>query len=840
MRWSPTVRAPHRPPLPVGGPASPGGAGFCGNASRPQSINLTSAFIDHWGREMTRRSFGRDGRRMRLGARPLVWVLAWLTIVALVAPAGSGSATLAQPVRTATETALLMPDTRTDVDTLGAAPLPGVGLVSADATPGPGGGSGGHDPSPGPKKKSDSSSDGGSGKSGPAPKKDSSPGDSGKAAPSPKKESAPGDGGKAAPAPDKHDVAASSTGGAAAPHADAPSSSPSNGAPARPGTPSAPADNATSPAAEGGSPTQGAAAPATTAPGAPATGKASSNSSTAGGSGATQIPPVVGAPRAPGDPTSQTSAPVLGAAQPATSPTDGQQGGPTVAPVAGGVRPLSAAVGADPATRGAALPLAAARPPLAIDGSTAMTTDPGTAGVLRDFQNGQPGGAGSGPLDFTSGSVNPERANALVSQEGGDVGKFNSMIHEVGGPNPTVTQSPMLLRDDKGHFGTASLFQVKGADGQVHLVDGQGTKYNDINDYLQNNQFDDSWTMVRSAHPGINEGGPQQLVSGPAHDTTFGQRVGKIGDKVAGPAMIVGGGLVVLGSAGGEVVSGGLGTPVAAPAAVWGAGLVSAGAAWTASRAGDDLINRYQHGRSLSWSDPQARGDYLGIATAAAGGAGGIARGLGLPGLAAGADRVALAAGGSLVGENGQQLADDWPNLTPQQQAERSAELGLSAGALATPLAGRAIPEGSLRPPVSRPDLKLPGGNPTDKALPSSSRSGQDATSPVGGAAGATTPGGRLPTPVEAQKIVEQAEPIGSAMKNDPYHRAPSFVMDQISSRGSVFRIKSGNGDKTLIQTPGDVNGKAGRFEWIVNDQGKLEHQVFVSNGSINGKPNVP
>jgi hypothetical protein len=43
-----------------------------------------------------------------------------------------------------------------------------------------------------------------------------------------------------------------------------------------------------------------------------------------------------------------------------------------------------------------------------------------------------------------------------------------------------------------------------------------------------------------------------------------------------------------------------------------------------------------------------------------------------------------------------------------------------------------------------------------------------------------------------------------------------------------------------LIQAPGELNDMSGRFEWIVNDQGELEHQMFVKGGSINGLPITP
>jgi len=56
-----------------------------------------------------------------------------------------------------------------------------------------------------------------------------------------------------------------------------------------------------------------------------------------------------------------------------------------------------------------------------------------------------------------------------------------------------------------------------------------------------------------------------------------------------------------------------------------------------------------------------------------------------------------------------------------------------------------------------------------------------------------------------------------------------------------VYRFIGGDGvERTLIQSPGQVNGLAGRFEWVVDDFGNLTHQRFIKGGSIKGVPNVP
>ena len=52
-----------------------------------------------------------------------------------------------------------------------------------------------------------------------------------------------------------------------------------------------------------------------------------------------------------------------------------------------------------------------------------------------------------------------------------------------------------------------------------------------------------------------------------------------------------------------------------------------------------------------------------------------------------------------------------------------------------------------------------------------------------------------------------------------------------------MFRTVGGDEvERLLVQAPGEVNGVAGRLEWIV-DGGNLTHQMFVRGGTIIGIP---
>jgi len=406
-----------------------------------------------------------------------------------------------------------------------------------------------------------------------------------------------------------------------------------------------------------------------------------------------------------------TVAPAAAPPPPGATPP-GNNGGPTVAPAAPprpvppggtqlaadqtplGARPPPATPSGSLAERQAVGPLT----PEVVSGPNKLTMDPTASGLVNDYRKTLPSDVSAGQLNFGSTPVAAPRWNQLVGQEGGDVGKFNSMVHEVGGPNPQVTQTPLLLRSDKGEFGTASLFQVKGADGKTTLVDGQGAKYTGMNDYLDHNELDDSWTMVRPANPGAPAGEQGQLISGPAHNTTMWQKVGKAGDKIAEP-MVAAGSALVGGAAVAELASVGAATPVAATAAAVGGGMMAVGGGWMALRSGSDLIDRYQHGRSLSLADPQARADYLGIAGGVGGAAGNLTRALGATSaVTRAADGTALGAGGAMTVSESSQLYHDWDKLSPDQRSERLGQIALNVGLLrrsgASREAGPTSPQG--------------------------------------------------------------------------------------------------------------------------------------------------
>lgn len=74
----------------------------------------------------------------------------------------------------------------------------------------------------------------------------------------------------------------------------------------------------------------------------------------------------------------------------------------------------------------------------------------------------------------------------------------------------------------------------------------------------------------------------------------------------------------------------------------------------------------------------------------------------------------------------------------------------------------------------------------------------------------------------------------GSALKTDPYHAFPNIV-DNYAGYATKSPINNG----TLYQLQGSLNGTAGRFEWIVQNQ-QVTHRMFVKGGTINGIQIMP
>lgn len=90
-------------------------------------------------------------------------------------------------------------------------------------------------------------------------------------------------------------------------------------------------------------------------------------------------------------------------------------------------------------------------------------------------------------------------------------------------------------------------------------------------------------------------------------------------------------------------------------------------------------------------------------------------------------------------------------------------------------------------------------------------------------------------------KALLAAQPVASALKSDAMHRAATFMKQEAAEFGTHTKLVGGDGvTRTLTQMLGGFNGKAGRYEYIVEQGGDMTHQRFVPDGAINGVPNKP
>jgi RHS repeat-associated protein len=92
----------------------------------------------------------------------------------------------------------------------------------------------------------------------------------------------------------------------------------------------------------------------------------------------------------------------------------------------------------------------------------------------------------------------------------------------------------------------------------------------------------------------------------------------------------------------------------------------------------------------------------------------------------------------------------------------------------------------------------------------------------------------------EGASAMSQMERVGSGLKGDVSHRSVSWVVDNPAAQ--KFTITGGDGvARDLYQLPGELNGKPGIYEWIVDGSGSkpvITHQRFIPGGSLTGGPN--
>lgn len=100
-----------------------------------------------------------------------------------------------------------------------------------------------------------------------------------------------------------------------------------------------------------------------------------------------------------------------------------------------------------------------------------------------------------------------------------------------------------------------------------------------------------------------------------------------------------------------------------------------------------------------------------------------------------------------------------------------------------------------------------------------------------GGFAEAGFGGGGLKVYVQpkiAEKLINDAIPIGSALKNDRAHRAATHMIPEIGKSGRAAIGRGGDGELYLYAVvKGGLNGRLGQYEYVVNSRNQLTHQFF-------------
>ncbi len=89
-----------------------------------------------------------------------------------------------------------------------------------------------------------------------------------------------------------------------------------------------------------------------------------------------------------------------------------------------------------------------------------------------------------------------------------------------------------------------------------------------------------------------------------------------------------------------------------------------------------------------------------------------------------------------------------------------------------------------------------------------------------------------------AEEIVN-APRRGSGLKPDSTHRAASYLTREQLKNGRVFSITGRDGhQRVLLQVQGEMNGRPGIFEYILDLDGAVTHQRFIAGGDITGVEN--
>ena len=103
------------------------------------------------------------------------------------------------------------------------------------------------------------------------------------------------------------------------------------------------------------------------------------------------------------------------------------------------------------------------------------------------------------------------------------------------------------------------------------------------------------------------------------------------------------------------------------------------------------------------------------------------------------------------------------------------------------------------------------------------------------GSAGVNIVGKNITNVDEAAELIMNAERTSTAgSKTDAYHYAGMWLSKEQLSNGKIYSLTSSDKNKSesiLFQVEGGLNGKQGIFEYILEQDGTVSHQLFKLGG---------
>ena len=91
--------------------------------------------------------------------------------------------------------------------------------------------------------------------------------------------------------------------------------------------------------------------------------------------------------------------------------------------------------------------------------------------------------------------------------------------------------------------------------------------------------------------------------------------------------------------------------------------------------------------------------------------------------------------------------------------------------------------------------------------------------------------------PSDAASKIVKAKRVGAALKNDSTHRAASYLTKNQLAKGRTYLLTNQKDKvhRTLLQVKGELNGKKGIYEYLLEPNNTVSHERFIKGGKING-----